>query len=246
MKKRKFGHNAQVIVAPGHKYRITDPSYRAGRLLRYYSPTPGCITGCHGDNLSVSWIYAVQTANPDGKEYDSLTVDVPEPFLQPAPPAQIQVEPASLPYKNQTHRSLTSSPCPRCQARLPHDQRDCPDCGWPGMRAIPGSCRHPELRRIQFGGDAGKFSCRSPGCQARFRLYEGLTRAGKLDQISRDLRADPPETITRGPDDIEVGGEDYFAVVLLYKEWGRASKALVLKADNEQAKPPDGGYGWKV
>ena len=245
MNKRKFGHSAQVIVEPGHSYRTIDPPHRAGRLQKYYTPFPGHVVACHGSN-SGGWIYSVLTEDPYGAEYDKLTVRVPEYHLQPAPPAQVQVEPASPPYKGQTHRALISSPCPRCHSRLPNGQRDCPDCGWPGMRAIPGSCRHPELRRIQFGSRVGMFSCLTPGCQARFRLYEGLTKAGDLDQIQRDLRAAPPEAIVRGPDDIGVGGEDYFAVVLLYKESGRAIKALVLKADNEQARPPKGGYGWKV
>jgi len=245
MNKRKFGHNAAVIVDPGY-WRLIAPPRMAGMVFRYWRPTPGHVTGCHGDSFTGTWMYTVLTDNPEGREYDKLEAGVPESQLQPAPPAQVQVEPAPSPYKGQTHRAITSSPCPRCQSRLVNGQRDCPDCGWPGMKAMPGTCRHPELRRIQFGQDAGKFSCKTPGCQARFRMYEGLTLAGSLDQLCRDLRANPPGSIVRGPDDIEVGGEDYFAVVLLYKEPGKAIKALALKADNEQAKPPKGGYGWKV
>lgn len=68
----------------------------------------------------------------------------------------------------------------------------CPHCGYPGLKALPSTCRHRELALITQGQWRGQLRCLAPTCKARFTTNSDYPR---YDALYNQL-----VQVVRGPD----------------------------------------------
>lgn len=113
--------------------------------------------------------------------------------------------------------------CPRCYEK--REAEECKSCGWPGLKALPNACRHPELITCRDK----KVECLS--CSAVFWL---------------DGHCPPHILLIRGPDrnvrhyEMNIMPTGYFVAVI--KNSLRSPIVLHLKPENDAAQPPPGGW----
>lgn len=82
--------------------------------------------------------------------------------------------------------------------------KPCTCCGYPGLKSLGNTCRHPQLRYIRNGPHAGKIGCLEPGCKA---LFEPHSRHPEFhERMRRQLKC-----ILRGPERRRAGAWIAFA-----------------------------------
>jgi hypothetical protein len=173
----------------------------------------------------------------------TLRAEVPRcPAAPTPPPVPVQ----SLPD------SCGRPGCPLYQERpsVFTPDRPCPHCGYPGLKSLGNTCRHPQLRYILNGPNAGKFGCLEPGCKAVFesRCHHPEFHA----KLRAKLKA-----VLRGPDQLQAGAWVAFADSDVprhgYEPWKNPAEGFfvayffvdsrgplydLLRPVNEEAKPP--------